>query len=109
MDIAESLKTFLASGGDWERKNTSVPGISIIRLPKTRNRPASLGIEINPLGKTGTPMKKRGLLILSAEEVLAFRELFGNEKLHALIQAIETVIPERTRAEKIPKGDVIEL
>lgn len=109
MDIAESLKAFLASGGEWERKNTSVPGVAIIKLPMTRNRVASLGIEINPLGKNGIPMKKRGLLILRAEEVLAFREIFGSEKLLTLIQAIESVIPERSRAEKTAKGDVIEL
>jgi len=46
MELTESLKEFIDEGQDWERKNTSVKGVSIIRLPQYKNRPASLAIDI---------------------------------------------------------------
>ena len=38
MELVESLKEFIEDGQDWERKNTSVNGVSIIRLPPYKNR-----------------------------------------------------------------------
>ena len=36
MELSQTLKTFIEEGQDWERKNTSVKGVSIIRLPATK-------------------------------------------------------------------------
>ena len=66
MELTETLRTFIEEGQDWERKHTSVKGVSIIRLPATKNRPASLAIDINPLGQNGLPMKKKGIMIINA-------------------------------------------
>ena len=60
MELSESLKEFVEEGQDWERKNTSVKGVSIVRMPPYKNRPASLAIEINPVKEDGSPMKKKG-------------------------------------------------
>ena len=59
MELSESLKEFIKDGQDWERRNTSVKGVAIIRRPHDKNRAASLAIDINPVGENGLPMKKK--------------------------------------------------
>ena len=100
MEITENLRVFLDTGEDWERKNTSLPGVSIIRLPATRNRPASLAMEVNPVDENGRPMKKKGIMVMSRIELLAFRQIFGNPKLEQLLAAVEEVLPEKKGAKK---------
>ena len=108
MDITESLRAFMETGEDWERKNTSLKGVSIIRLPKTKTRPASLAIDVNPLNEKGVPIKKRGIMIMSRAEMLAYKELFTSEKLDSLLTTIENVIPEKKGA-KVEKEDVLQI
>ncbi len=38
MELTHTLKTFIEEGQDWERKNTSVRGVSIIRLPGNKEQ-----------------------------------------------------------------------
>jgi len=109
MELTQTLKTFIEEGADWERKNTSVKGVSIIRLPATKNRPASLAIDINPVGDNGLPMKKKGIMIMNAAELAAFRAAFTNEKVDSLITALEEVLPERKTAGKSSKMDVVQI
>ncbi len=109
MDLAATLRAFIDEGGDWERKQTSVKGVSIIRLPATKNRPASLAIDINPIGENGLPMKKKGLMIMNAAEVAAFRNALNNEKIDGLITALEEVLPERKSAARPVKSDVLQI
>jgi hypothetical protein len=108
MEVVDNLRTFLDTGEDWERKNTSLQGVSIIKLPATRSRAASLAIEINPPDENGRPMKKKGIMLMSREEMLAFRTIFGSDKLDVLLNAVEKVIPEKKTARK-GSGDVIEI
>ena len=108
MEIVENLRSFLETGEDWERKNTSLPGVSILRLPATRSRPASLAIEVNPLDGNGRPMKKKGLMLMSREEMVAFAKVFGNEKLGTLLGAVEEVLPPKKGGKK-EAGDVLEI
>jgi hypothetical protein len=109
MELTQTLKTFIEEGQDWERKNTSVKGVSIIRLPATKNRPASLAIDINPVGENGLPMKKKGIMIMNAAELAAFRAAFTSEKVDSLITALEEVLPERKAAGKSSKMDVVQI
>ena len=109
MELAATLKTFIEEGQDWERKHTSVKGVSIIRLPATKNRAPSLAIDINPIGDNGLPMKKKGIMIMNSAEIAAFRAAFNNEKLDGLIAAIEEVLPERRASGKPAKPDVLQL
>ncbi len=109
MDLAATLRAFIEEGGDWERKQTSVKGVSIIRLPATKNRPASLAIDINPIGENGLPMKKKGIMIMNAAEVAAFRTALNNEKIDSLTAALEEVLPERKSAAKPAKSDVLQI
>jgi hypothetical protein len=109
MELAATLKTFIEEGQDWERKHTSVKGVSIIRLPATKNRAPSLAIDINPIGDNGLPMKKKGIMIMNAAEIAAFRAAFNNEKVDGLIAALEEVLPERKSSGKPAKADVLQL
>ena len=72
MAVTENLKSFLEEGADWERKSTSVPGVSIIRLPGTKTRSHSLAVEINPIGEEGRPMKRKGLMVMNRDEMAAY-------------------------------------
>ncbi len=109
MELTEILKTFIEEGQDWERKQTSVKGVSIIRLPATRNRAASLAIDINPIGDNGLPMKKKGIMIMNRAEIAAFRAAFNNEKVDGLVAALEEVLPERKTSGKPAKADVLQI
>jgi len=109
MELAATLKTFIEEGQDWERKHTSVKGVSIIRLPATKNRAPSLAIDINPIGDNGRPMKKKGIMIMNSAEIAAFRAAFNNEKLDGLIAALEDVLSDRKVSGKPAKPEVLQL
>jgi hypothetical protein len=109
MELAATLRTFIEEGSDWERKHTSVKGVSIIRLPATKNRAPSLAIDINPIGDNGLPMKKKGIMIMNSAEIAAFRAAFNNEKVDGLIAALEEVLPERKSSGKQAKPDVLQI
>ncbi|MGD0535626.1 MAG: hypothetical protein ABR999_09360 [Methanoregula sp.] len=109
MELTETLRKFIEEGGDWERKQTTVAGVSIIRLPAMKNRPASLAIDINPVGENGLPMKKKGIMVMNATELAAFRAVFNNDKMDGLIVALEEVLPERKTSAKSKKTDVVQL
>lgn len=109
MELTDQLKTFIEEGLDWERKPTSVKGVSIIRLPKTKNRSASLAIDINPVNEHGVPMKKKGIMIMNAAELAAFRATFSNERVDNLVKALEEVLPERRLAAAPVKTDVLQI
>jgi hypothetical protein len=108
MEISENLRVFLESAEDWERKATTLPGVSIIRLPATRTRPATLAIEVNPLDANGRPMKKKGIMVMGRDEITAFAEIFASGKLMTLIDAMEAVTPEK-KTQKKGQRDVLEL
>ncbi|NLX49877.1 MAG: hypothetical protein GXY82_08425 [Methanospirillum sp.] len=108
MEISESLRRLLEQGEDWERKNTTVPGVFLVKLPRTRNRPASLAIELNPIGENGLPLKRKGVMIMSGQELLAFRRLFENPKVSAVMDSIDDLFPER-RGSGRTANDVVEI
>lgn len=109
MELADTLRAFIDEGQDWERKPTTVKGVSIIRLPATKNRQASLAIDFNPVGENGLPMKKKGIMIMNGNELGAFRKIFSNEKVDGLMKALEDVLPERKVAAKSAQADVLQL
>lgn len=109
MELTDTLRAFIEEGKDWERKPTTVKGVSIIRLPATKNRPASLAIDFNPIGETGLPMKKKGIMIMNGNELAAFRQIFTNEKVDSLLKALEEVLPDRKVSSKSAKADVVQI
>ncbi|OPX72112.1 MAG: hypothetical protein A4E38_00755 [Methanoregulaceae archaeon PtaB.Bin108] len=108
MELNDTLRAFLETGDDWERKNTSVKGVSIIKLPGTKSRAPSLAIEINPVGEKGIPMKKKGVMVMSGGELRAFQEIFSNPKVDGLIRTIEDISPGK-KGQKGGSGDILEI
>lgn len=108
MELSDTLRNFLENGEDWERKMTSIKGVTILKLPQTKSRPASLAIEINPLTEKGTPMKKKGVMIMGSGELKAFRDIFSNEKVEALITTMEEILPAR-KSGKPGQEDVLQI
>ena len=86
------LKDFLENGDDWERKQTNVPGVFLIRLPQFRSRPACIGIELDVLNRGGGN-RRRGVIIRTKEELQQLSEIVTNQKVNELTSAIEKVNP----------------
>jgi hypothetical protein len=108
MELADTLRSFLENGEDWERKLTSIKGVTILKLPQTKSRPASLAIEINPVTEKGTPMKKKGVMIMGSDELEAFRKIFSNEKVEALVTTMEDIIPAK-KSGKAGQEEVLQI
>jgi hypothetical protein len=94
-DIQAQLKEHLQNGEDWEKLKTPVPGVSVVKVPATKTRPALLFLEVNPLKEDGRPMKKKGLFVGSKEMLLKFSETLNDDKVFQLIGEIESVNPEK--------------
>jgi hypothetical protein len=54
-------------------------------------------------------MKKKGIMIMNAAELAAFKDVFANEKVDSLIKALEEVFPQRKAAAKSSKTDVVQI
>jgi hypothetical protein len=110
MSSEDKLSTFLKTGTDWGRLKTSVPGIFILKMPAYKSSPARLAIELNPVDGSGSPMKKRGLILRSKEELEEYKTIFQVEKLTPLVEQVEKVNPEVSKKQVFKKGeDVLEI
>jgi len=90
----DKLASFLKTGPDWGRLKTSVPGIFVLKLPAYKNSPARLAIELNPTDDSGSPTKRRGLVLRSSEELEEYKTIFLYEKLTPLLEAVDDINPE---------------
>jgi hypothetical protein len=108
MNIKEILENFLEEGKDWERKATSLRGVSILRMPRTTTRPPTLAMEINPVDERGTPMKRKGVMVRSPKELEALRNVLEDPKVVSLMMALASVVPAAPAAGKENTG-VIEV
>ncbi|MDD1656803.1 MAG: hypothetical protein LUO87_05455 [Methanomicrobiales archaeon] len=98
MNTGDDLKRFLEGGTDWERLQTTVAGIGILRMPASGARLQKLAVEINPLTLRGTRMKRRGLVIRSLDELEAFRTLLNSPRLEHLVADLAAVNPAAPQA-----------
>ena len=96
-NIQAQLKDHLDNGKDWEKIETPVPGLNVVRVPATKTRPALLYLEVNPLKDDGKPLKRKGLFIGSQEMLLRFSETLNDDKTYQIIKEIEQANPEITQ------------
>ncbi len=105
--LVDRLKEFGKEMKDWDKKKTSVLGVTIVKLPSKGEEP-SFGLEIIPINEEGIPLKRKGkgLFITSLEQWEAFKDIFNNDKAHDLINSIDkirqakiTVVEETTDEE----------
>jgi hypothetical protein len=101
MSLEESLRKVLQTGKDWQRIPVKgVPGIFVLKAPAARGRPASLLVEINPVGPDGTPTKRRGLILRSLEELKEYKKLISEDRLEEIIKTIEKINPKTSGEEE---------
>ena len=93
-DIQSQLKDHLKSGSDWQKMETPVQGVYVVKVPATKTRPALLFLEVNPLKEDGKPMKRKGLFVGSKEMLVKFGEALNDDKVFQLIGEIEKVNPK---------------
>ena len=103
----EKLEEFLQSGKDWAKVKTSVPGVFVLKMPGSKNREPSLSVEINPVDSSGSPTKRRGLIIRSVDEFLEFKDILGNDKVETLLEMLEDINPAAPDSKQ--SKEVIEL
>jgi hypothetical protein len=87
------LVDFLENGKDWERKQTNIPGVFLIRLPQFRSRPACVGIELDVFNRAGDGNRRRGIILRTNQELQQLVDIVSNKKLSELTSSIEKVNP----------------
>jgi hypothetical protein len=98
-DIDSKLKEFLDNGKDWERKQTNIPSVFLLRLPSFRSRPECIAIEIDAInGGAGGSNRRRGIIIRSQEEILELSRILENPKLNSLASAVEKINPPQAKS-----------
>jgi hypothetical protein len=93
-DIQAQLKDHLKNGKDWEKMDTPVEGVNVVKVPATKTRPALLFLEINPIKEDGKPLKRKGLFVGSKEILIKFSEALNDDKTFQLIRELEKVNPK---------------
>jgi hypothetical protein len=101
--IEAQLKEHLENADEWEKMETPVEGVSVVKVPATKTRPALLFLEINPLKEDGKPLKRKGLFVGSKEMLIKFGEALNDDKTFQLIQELEKVNPKiaNSKAKKL--------
>ena len=92
-DIKTQLKEHLENAKDWEKMETPVDGVFVVKVPATKSRPSLLFLEINPLKDDGKPLKRKGLFVGSKEFLVKFGEALNDDKVFQLIGEMEQVNP----------------
>jgi hypothetical protein len=105
--VEDMLANFLKTGSDWARMKTSLPGVFVLKLPAYKGGPARLAVELNPVDSSGSPTKRRGLVLRSARELEEFKALFQFDKLSSLLGKIDAVNPPLKRAEGVKPGEAV--
>ncbi|MEJ2249024.1 MAG: hypothetical protein P8Y70_03500 [Candidatus Lokiarchaeota archaeon] len=99
-DIQAQLEEHLDKAKDWEKMDTPIPGVYVVKVPATKTRPALLFLEVNPLKENGKPMKRKGLFVGDKEMLVKFGELLNDDKVFQLIQELERVNPDRNNSKR---------
>ncbi|MHA1961354.1 MAG: hypothetical protein ACW99U_14115 [Candidatus Thorarchaeota archaeon] len=89
--MEESLRDMLKHGRRFERLRTDEAGIFVRKIPRSKNEPAYLAVEINPIDESGNPMNKIGVLIRNQNELDAIRTILSQKKVDEVLQAIKSV------------------
>ena len=93
-DIKAQLRDHLKNAKDWEKMETPVDGVFVVKVPATKTRPSLLFLEINPLKDDGKPLKRKGLFVGNKEFLVKFSEALSDDKVFQLIGEMEEVNPE---------------
>lgn len=95
--LIDHLNDHLEHAKDWDKMETDIPGVYVVKVPGTRNRNARLMIEVNPVDPvTKTPKKKKGLFISDFEMYLQYQEILQEDQVAKLIKTLDDLNPNPT-------------
>lgn len=89
--MEEQLRDMLRHGRKFERTRTSVPGVFVRKIPQSRDGPAHLAVEINPVDESGYPIHKIGVIIRSQNDLDAVRAILLREEVDDVLRIVERV------------------
>ena len=89
--MEDSLRDMLKHGRKWERHRVDDSGIFIRKIPRSKENPAYLAVEINPIGDDGFPVHKMGIVIRSKSELDAIRVILSSQRVDEAFDAIERI------------------
>jgi hypothetical protein len=101
----EKLLSFLKTGPDWGRLKTSVPGIFVLKMPAYKSSLTRLAIELNPTDDSGSPTKKRGLVLRSSDELEEYKTIFQYDKLVPLLKSVDGINPPKPKTAHTKLGE----
>ena len=85
----ELLREFREVAEQWEKQNTSIPGLRLVCMPQGKKQVfAKLSVEMMPVDDEGNPRKRKGLFITNIEDFDFYSELFANPKVKDLLETI---------------------
>ena len=93
--MEDSLRDMLKHGRKFERLRIDETGLFIRKIPRYKDEPAYLAVEINPIGQSGNPMYKVGALIRNQNELDAIRAILSKKEVDEILQAVEKVNPHQ--------------
>jgi hypothetical protein len=86
-----SMRDMLKHGRKFERMRTDEPGIFVRKIPQSKDEPAYLAIEINPVDEKGYPIHKIGVIIRSQSDLDVIREILSQKRVDEVLRAIKRV------------------
>ena len=89
--MEDSLRDMLKHGRKWERHRLDDSGVFIRKIPRSKENPDYLAVEINPIGEDGFPINKVGIIIRNKEELHAIREILSSTQIDEAFDAIDRV------------------
>ena len=89
-ELENKIKEALMGVKPWQRVPTTVEGVYLVKTPANDNR-ETIMVEINPVNERGTSMKRKGLFLKSTSEFEGFENVFKNDKVIDLLDAIEGI------------------
>ena len=106
----EKLREFLKEGQAQEKKLTSIQGVFLLKLPTFKGTSPSLAVEVNPVNRSGSSTKRRGVIIRSNSELEEISRLLSDPKVAQLAKSIDEVNPAKeSTAAKSGGTDVFEI
>ncbi|TFF91928.1 hypothetical protein EU545_02530 [Candidatus Thorarchaeota archaeon] len=94
VEMENSLRDMLKHGRKFERMRTSIPGVFVRKIPKSRDGPAHLAVEINPVDESGYPVQKIGVVVRGRKGLDAIRAVLSQERLDEVLEVVEGIQPE---------------
>ena len=94
--LKDQLIEFANNGGDWERMETPISGVFVVRPPPKKGK-VTLMITIIPVDEEINPKSKRGIFISSLLSFKSLKKAFEDPKTMKLVEQIDKIFGEEKK------------